>query len=257
VAIDIRGSREVSDLAFHFREMVGKINQLIAEAVNKQAVTKEAELNALKNQIDAHFLYNTLENIKMLAEVEGQYTISDALTSLSGMMRYSLQWTHDRVPLREEIQHIQNYVAIMRIRYANRIELALNVPDAYLELEVLKMTLQPIVENAVKYGFHPSHRNGVGLNIEVNAHVDGDSLRIEIKDNGTGIPPEALRRLNEGIRRNAETEASPQGGGIGLRNVYQRMAMFYGRDDVLVLRSEEGAGTTVAMTIPYRGGERR
>ncbi|MDF2835659.1 MAG: integral rane sensor signal transduction histidine kinase [Paenibacillus sp.] len=258
VAIDIRGNNDVAELAYHFREMVGTINGLIAEAVNKEAASKEAELHTLKNQIDAHFLFNTLENIKMLAEIDGQFVVSDALTSLGGMMRYSLKWTSDRVQLRDELGHLANYVAIMNIRYDNRIRLVVDVPGPYPEQEVLKMSLQPIVENAVKYGLGHSGDRETELIIELRAYVQDEDLWIVIADNGAGIPLEKLAELEETMalddeayeKRRAKERAS--GGGIGLRNVNRRMAMFYGRSYAIRIDSEEGRFTKVYMKVPYK-----
>lgn len=162
VEIDVQGGDEIGELARHFREMLGTINGLIAEAVQRSAATKEAELQALRNQIDAHFLYNTLENLKMLAEVEGQYTVSDALTSLGSIMRYNLRWTGDTVQLADELKHIQHYISIMNIRYDEKLKVEIQAEDRFHAHELLKMSLQPIVENALKHGMYSALMRGTG-----------------------------------------------------------------------------------------------
>ena len=259
--VPVYGSDEVGELGHHYRQMLKKINELIVEQVNRQAATKEAELRSLKNQIDSHFLYNTLENLKMLAEVEGHYTISDTLTSLGGMMRYSLQWTHDRVRLRDEIEHIRNYAAIMNVRYDGRLELRLDIPAECMDQEVLKMSLQPIVENAVKHGMNSSGLKDGKLTVALSASVKQEQCIIEIADNGAGIPEERLRRLNRMLRmeesdyqelRAMFNEGRKEGGGsgIGLRNVDQRLVMSYGQDSGIRLESLEGSYTRVVMTLP-------
>lgn len=172
VEIDVQGGDEIGELAHHFREMLGTINALIAEAVQRSAATKEAELQALRNQIDAHFLYNTLENLKMLAEVEGQYTVSDALTSLGSIMRYNLRWTGDTVQLADELKHIQHYISIMNIRYDGKLKVEIHAEDRFHAHELLKMSLQPIVENAVKHGMYSALMRGDGLIISVYAYAD-------------------------------------------------------------------------------------
>ncbi|QKS46429.1 sensor histidine kinase [Paenibacillus cellulosilyticus] len=258
VDIAITSMDEVGEIAFHFRQMLKKMNELIAQAVSRQAATKEAELNALKNQIDAHFLYNTLENIKMLAEVESQYAISDALTSLGGMMRYNLQWTSNHVRLQDELVHIQNYIAIMNIRYDNSLELNVEVPDIYKDQEVLKMSLQPVVENAVKHGF--GHRGKGKLTITIKAYALNDDLVIEVIDDGNGIEESRLRDVNMFIRlddavyqemRNAADAGQREGSGIGLRNVDQRIVMNYGKGHGIRIDSVQGTYTRVTMVLPY------
>lgn len=258
VDINITSMDEVGEIAFHFRQMLKKMNELIAQAVSRQAATKEAELNALKNQIDAHFLYNTLENIKMLAEVEAQYAISDALTSLGGMMRYNLQWTSNHVRLQDELVHIQNYIAIMNIRYDNSLELNVEVPDVYKEQEVLKMSLQPIVENAVKHGF--GHRSKGKLTITIKAYALNDDLVIEVIDDGNGIEESRLRDVNMFIRlddavyqemRSNANSGEREGSGIGLRNVDQRIVMNYGKGHGIRVDSVVDSYTRVTMVLPY------
>ncbi|MBD3922545.1 histidine kinase [Paenibacillus sp. PR3] len=258
VDIAITSMDEVGEIAFHFRQMLKKMNELIAQAVSRQAATKEAELNALKNQIDAHFLYNTLENIKMLAEVEAQYAISDALTSLGGMMRYNLQWTSNHVRLQDELVHILNYIAIMNIRYDNSLELNVEVPEVYKEQEVLKMSLQPIVENAVKHGF--GHRSKGKLTITIKAYALNDDLVIEVIDDGNGIEESRLRDVNMFIRlddavyqemRSTANSGERESSGIGLRNVDQRIVMNYGKGHGIRVDSVYGNYTRVTMVLPY------
>ncbi|WP_234340126.1 cache domain-containing sensor histidine kinase [Gorillibacterium timonense] len=260
VDIPVSGTDEVGELAFHFRQMMKKINELIVEAVNRQASAKEAELKSLRNQIDSHFLYNTLENLKMMAEIEGQYTLSDALTSLGGMMRYNLRWTSNHVRLQEEVAHIQNYIAIMNIRYNDRLALQLEIPAPFLEQEVLKMSLQPLVENAVKHGMSSDAPISELLTITIQVYSHGDQMILVVQDDGSGITPERLRRLNLMLRmedaeyqemRNQLPAAEREGSGIGLRNVDQRIVMYYGKEYGIRAESKEGRYTRIFMTIPY------
>lgn len=254
----IRGGGEVGELAHHFNKLMNTINTLVAQAVHKQALTKEAELRTLHNQIDAHFLYNTLENIKMLAEIEDQRMISDALTWLGGMMRYNFKWTGEYVKLRDEIRHIQNYIEIMNIRFEHPIHLELNIDQVYMEVEVLKMSLQPIVENSVKHAWNTGGDEPEGRSIRIDVTESEGELFILIGDNGCGLTPERLAALHENIYAKEEqsTEFSGKGtagykaGGIGLRNVHQRLQLFYGDAYGLELQSEPGQWTTVFMTLP-------
>lgn len=257
-AINITGGGEVGELAHHFSKLMNTVNTLVAQAVHKQALSKEAELRTLHNQIDAHFLYNTLENIKMLAEIENQREISDALTSLGGMMRYNFKWSGEYVKLRDEIRHIQNYIEVMNIRFDHIIGLELNIDSVYLELEVLKMSLQPIVENSVKHAWSASGEERTDRLIRIDVYEAEGDIFIALRDNGYGLVPERLKALHEAIyakeESGAETSGSGSGGykagGIGLRNVHQRLQLFYGEAYGLEVQSEAGKWTTVFMTLP-------
>ncbi|MEK3874936.1 histidine kinase [Paenibacillus sp. FSL H8-0122] len=257
-SIRISGGGEVGELAHHFSKLMNTINTLVAQAVHKQALSKEAELRTLHNQIDAHFLYNTLENIKMLAEIENQRTISDALTRLGGMMRYNFKWSGEYVKLRDEIRHIENYVEVMNIRFEHTIRLELDIDSAYLEVEVLKMSLQPIVENSVK---HAWNADGVELTdrvVRIDLTEVGTEILIVVRDNGLGLTPERLLALHEAIYAKEEPGADASGissggykaGGVGLRNVHQRLQLFYGEAYGLEVQSEAGKWTAVYMSLP-------
>lgn len=255
--ITISGGGEVGELAHHFSKLMNTINTLVAQAVNKQALSKEAELRTLHNQIDAHFLYNTLENIKMLAEIENQRTISDALTSLGGMMRYNFKWSGEYVKLRDEIRHIENYIEVMNIRFEYPVKLMLGIDNRYLELEVLKMSLQPIVENSVKHAWIGREDEQENLTIQIDVSEVGDEILIVVRDNGIGLTPERLSALNKAIYAKDEMKEhyfgpgdSRRASGIGLRNVHQRIQLFYGEAYGLEVQSEVGSWTKVSMVLP-------
>lgn len=252
VEIPVRSGDEIGELAHHFRKMLRKINELIQEAVNKRAVTKEAELRALQTQIDSHFIYNTLENIKMMAEIEGQYVISDSLTSLGDMMRYNMKWNSEYVTLSDEINHIKNYISLMNIRFDNTIKLSINIEEGLMEHEMLKMSLQPIVENTVKHGLREGFNEKRG-EINIKAFKEGNYINIEVMDNGIGIEEDRLVLLNKEISYISKGEHKPggKGYGIGLRNVNERIKLFYGDEYGIEVFSMVNLYTKVTMRIPY------
>ncbi|MBH0230778.1 histidine kinase [Halobacillus yeomjeoni] len=253
VDVDIQGKDEIGRLSNHYRNMLSKINTLIAESVHKEAATKEAELNALKMQIDSHFLYNTLENIKMMAEIDGKYDISDALTSLGEMMRYNLKWKKDIVSLQEEVSHIRNYIDLMNIRLDQRLDVQMAIPPQLAGQEVLKMSFQPIVENAVKHGLQPVLHERKGL-ITIEVFTEEKDIKIVISDNGIGMDPATLQKLRDSLREGTDmSEASNRmktGSGIGLYNVHERVQLYYGKEYGLTINSEEGNYTEVIVTLP-------
>ncbi|WP_091187906.1 histidine kinase [Paenibacillus catalpae] len=258
----ITGTDEVGELGLHYSKLILKINELIQEQAARQAAGKEAELRALKNQIDSHFLYNTLENVKMLAEIDGQYLISDIMTSLGGMMRYSMEWQQDHVMLSDEIQQVQHYVSVMNIRYDGRLDLRLSIASECLKQESLKMSLQPAVENAIKHGMSRMHSSDGNLVIMISAVRRDQACVIEITDSGCGIPEEKLSLLNrmlrmeesayQDVRQSFVRENNQDSNGIGLRNVDQRLVMSYGTECGIQIESQEGSYTRIIMTLPYR-----
>jgi two-component system, sensor histidine kinase YesM len=256
--VDVSGYDEIAEFGYHFKSMLGKINNLIADAVNKQAVAKETELKALKTQIDSHFLYNTLENIKMMAEIEEKYEISDAVTSLGEMMRYNLRWKNDFVVLEEELNYIRNYIDIMNLRLDGLLELNIDVDKDLLDQEVLKMSLQPIVENAIKHGIIPKNLSSKGI-LKVKARYLDESVIIEITDNGIGMSAAQSELLNASIKSGQKTETASvnNGNGIGIVNVNERIKLYYGDGYGISVTSVEGEFTMVTVTMPcklLRGG---
>lgn len=258
----ITGTDEVGELGFHYRKLILKINELIQEQAARQAAGKEAELRALKNQIDSHFLFNTLENVKMLAEIEEQFLISDIMTALGGMMRYSMEWKRDHVMLSDEIQQVRHYVSVMSIRYDGRLDLQLAITPECLKQESLKMSLQPVVENAIKHGMSRMHSSDGNLVITISAVRRDQACVIEITDNGCGIPEEKLGLLNRMLRMEESAyqdvrqlfvrKDNHHSNGIGLRNVDQRLVMSYGTEYGIQIESQEGSYTRIIMTLPYR-----
>lgn len=245
VEIPVYSNDEIGLLAHHFRQLVNKINVLIKDSIDKKTVTKEAELKALKNQLDAHFLYNTLENIRMMAEIEENYTVSDSLASLGEMMRYNMKWDRDYVPLFEEVNHIKNYIALMAIRFEHNINLKINIDEKLMDKEVLKLSLQPLVENAVKHGLSKKLVKEDGT-IVVDGKEDEEFTYITITDNGCGIDEDSLIELKEFLNSNEQNTKH----GLGMKNVYERIKIYYGEYYGIDIVSKKGYFTKIILKLP-------
>lgn len=175
-------------------------------------------------------------------------------------MRYNLQWTSNYVQLSGEIKHIRNYIAIMNIRYDDRISLQLYVPPVYMDQEILKMSLQPIIENAVQHGLQTTeHGEELPLVLSIKVHDMQNATIIEVMDNGKGISAERVHQVNQMIRMNdldfrqvsrISQGTAYKGNGIGLRNVNQRVEMNYGPDYGIQVQSVEGQYTSVSIKLP-------
>ncbi|MCR5477571.1 MAG: sensor histidine kinase [Lachnospiraceae bacterium] len=219
----------------------------------KEVLDKTAELRSLHNQINAHFIHNVLESIKMMAEIDEKYEISDAITSLGKLMRYGIRWNFENVPLRDELEYIRNYILLMNLRYDFEVILSVNIPEALMDQEILKMSLQPIVENAVLHGIEPSAED---TTVYIKAWEEDRYFIIEVTDSGEGMAPETLQSLRD--RLHGQTEDSPDDrNGVGLKNVEDRIKMTFGSEYGIEIYSEPRKFTKVSMTLPRRVTGRR
>jgi two-component system sensor histidine kinase YesM len=243
-SIEVYGTDEVGVLAHNFRQMMKTIDLLIKESINKEVMTKEAELKALKTQIDSHFLYNTLENIRMMALVEENYIVSDCLASLGDMMRYNMKWNNEFVPLSEEIKHIKNYIALMTLRYDFEIILDVDIGDEFLNKEILKLTIQPLVENAVKHGLAEKLRDENGI-ISISVHTDENYLYLSVMDEGKGMDTKQVQALQSHINGEVDKKF-----GVGLKNVNDRIKLFYGSQYGIVVEAQKYNYTRMILKLP-------
>lgn len=250
IRVKISGQDEMSELAYHFNKMLGKIGELISEVVKKQEAKKNAEIHALFSQINSHFIINTLQNISMMAEIDCKYEVADAINSLGKLLRYSMKWSKEYVRLKEEVEYIGNYIVLMNIRYDFEVKLDIRIPGEMMEYGILKMMLQPAVENAIHYGIEPTGNNG---RIILTGNFNDDSIAIEIIDNGVGMDEERLNEVRKTLEMDSPSEEMlilKKGHGIGLRNVNERIKLFYGDRYGIEIDSKKDSFTKVIFKLP-------
>lgn len=252
VVIEDCGTDEMGELGSQVNKMLTEINHLMKEQIDKELLVKNSEIKALQNQINAHFIYNVLESIKMMAEIEEQYDISDAVTTLGKLLRYSMRWTAGTVTVAEEIEYIKNYLKLMNIRFDYEIYLSLNIPDSIYAQQIPKMSLQPIVENAIYHGIEQMAED---TNIYIKGLVAGKDCIIEITDAGRGMSEEEVARLYKKISGEIETTGG-SGNGIGLKNVQDRIKMNFGEEYGIEIASKLGCYTKIMVRIPSKSEER-
>ncbi|MBS5934629.1 MAG: sensor histidine kinase [Clostridiales bacterium] len=241
------GTDELGELANQIRIMLDKIQLLIKDNLDREILAKNSEIRALQNQINAHFIYNVLESVKMMAEIEEKYDIADAVTSLGIMLRYSMKGLAKNVSVRQEIEYIQNYIALMNLRFDYEIYLSLNIPEALWEQEIPKMSLQPIVENAISHGIEDIAED---TNIYIKGIVMRQDFIIEITDQGKGMTEDEVKRLREKIDEDIEVSGGT-GSGIGLKNVQDRIQIHFGKEYGIQVSSRYGCYTKVSMRLPF------
>ncbi|CAN7250736.1 sensor histidine kinase [Paenibacillus sp. LjRoot153] len=235
---------EIGQLARTFNHMLGRIQHLINEISLEKITQKELELQMLKSQINPHFLYNTLESIRMVAESRKAPDAADMAFSLGQLLRYSISHTSDLVLVREEIYHLEQYMLLQKVRFEDVFTISLEIREDIMDLCMLKIILQPLVENAIYHGI--SNRSNGGI-VEVRGYSDGDNLIFEVCDNGQGMAEETAVALNRSFRDPEVREA-----GIGLYNVNKRIQLFYGSKYGLEVVSTLEVGTNIIVCIPIR-----
>lgn len=254
--VTVTGEGEVADFAREAKGLLDKIRQLMHDNLEREMQARNSEIRALQNQINAHFIYNVLEAIKMMAEIDERYDIADAVTSLGKLLRYSMKWESGNVRLARELDYIENYIALMNLRFDYVLRLDMDIPEELLDQRLPKVSLQPIVENAVVHG---AAILAADTTISVRGDIQRDMGRynIRIRDEGKGMDSNVLDHLRRQISGEEPTPSS-SGNGIGLHNVQERIIRSFGPDFGLQVSSQPGQGTTVTVTLPFcekRDGE--
>lgn len=246
IVIPVESDDEIGQFTRHVNGLLDSIRTLLHEQVQREVLIKNTEIHALQNQINAHFIYNVLEAIKMMAEIDEEYEIADAVTNLGQLLRYGMKWSRRTVALWQEIDYVKNYVALMNLRYDWVTTLQIEIPDELINQEIPKISLQPIVENAVVHGAAQKEEDCL---ITIRAQALDGCCRIEVIDDGAGLNGEQLLHLRRQISGEEETR-SKSGNGIGLKNVQERIQMTFGEAYGLEAFSEEGQGTMIRILVP-------
>lgn len=241
-----QGDDEISELGKQINNMLEALDKLNRENTNKQLLVKNAEIKSLQNQINAHFMYNVLETIKMMAEIKEDYEISDAVTSLGDMFRYSVKWSSGLVELNEEIKYIQNYLNLLNLRFEFEIFLSLNIPKKFKNIKIPKMSLQPLIENSVYHGIENMAEDTY---IYIKVFEKDDIINIEVSDPGEGMDEKTLKELNDKLNSVEDVDEQADHG-RALYNVQQRIKMYFGQEYGLQIFSKEGIYTKVLIQIP-------
>lgn len=235
---------EVATLERSFNTMVGKIEELVANVRCEQVNLRRTELKLLQAQINPHFLYNTLDTIIWMAEDGQSEEVVEIVGALSDFFRVSLSKGRDYITLKEEESHVKSYLQIQQFRYADILEYEIDIPEELGEYNILKLTLQPIVENAIYHGVKQKRGKS---KIMIHGSYKENHILLTVEDNGIGIQEEKLKQ----IRLHLEKE-NPEitDRGFGLANVNARIRLNYGKEYGLSIDSTYGVGTKVSMILP-------
>ncbi|RKP49864.1 sensor histidine kinase [Cohnella endophytica] len=246
--IPIERNDEFGVISERFNLLLGKVTGLMADAIRKETIHKDAQLIALQSQINPHFIYNTLDIFSAKMELAGQFDVSEAMTDFGKMMRYNMDGQSKFTTLEAELRHLEQYVSLQRVKYGDRLRVRIDVPASLLPIRVIKFILQPIVENSIKHGFFQRD----SLTVEVVGSLDAAGrLKIVVRDDGIGIAEQRLTLLNERFRA---SQYAPIAGSdresIGLGNINERLKLFYGTEYPLRMNGVEGRFAETEITIP-------
>ncbi|TVR61959.1 MAG: sensor histidine kinase [Spirochaetaceae bacterium] len=249
VRVPIGSNDELGQLAHDFNYLIERINTLVQRVVIEEREKQEAQLAALQYQINPHFIYNTIDLFRMQLELDGRYETADAITSFGKMVRYTMAGDSVYATIASELEHVRHFVALQKIRYEERVSLKIECAPELADLRIMKLTLQPIVENCVMHGIHP---DGASLSVVVKIAQKKNTVTVTISDDGIGIPTTRLRALRRALsakdvnffsRNKTDT-------GIGLANIVGRLRLFYGEAGKFRIGSEPGNGTIVTISFP-------
>lgn len=246
VPVSIQTGDEMQYLGDGFNSMQRSLSMYIDQVYKAEISKRDAELNALKLQIQPHYLYNTLDVIRMKALEHDDVETSTLLECLSKQLRYIMGRQSDEVPLIEELNNIRDYFVIIKSRFNGLYELEVDVQDDDLRLHVLKLILQPIVENAVKHGLR--QRPGPGK-VFIRVQREEQALNIMVMDNGKGIPADKLAELQRKLEADNDDKAMSDSS-VGLKNVYDRIRYQYGPEYGFTITGQENFGTIVTFRLP-------
>lgn len=240
-ALPVTGNDELSELTVHFNNMLTALEEL--DQKNREAALemREKELTALRNEINPHFLYNTLNTVKCMADMEGNKDISRCVVALGGIIAPLYKQKSSAWSLREELKLVEKYLEIMNIRYGDGIFCEMRVPDNFLDVRIMRFLLQPIVENSILHGFE--NRGYAGRIIIAVERRDKD-ICIIVEDDGEGISVENLQKLNR------ELQMGRENGGVGMLNVSRRITLRHGPEYGIHLEAAPSGGLITYITLP-------
>jgi len=248
VRVDYSYFYELRKLSDTFNEMMFEIDNLIERVAKEKMDKKKAEMMVLETQINPHFLYNTLDSIKWVAILHKADSVAVMITDLVKLYQISLSGGRQLITVGEELNHLKSYLQILKIRHMNKFEVVFDVPEEVMAFNTVKIILQPLVENAIYHGIEPQADKGM---IYIKGDVDDGTLSLQISDNGVGIGYDSIQELFQSEQKNSHKMYK----GLGMKNIDERIKLYFGEEYGLHFSSQVGVGTTVTITLPAIKGE--
>ncbi len=237
------GSYEIQHLGRSIGDMAKRIKALMEDIVTEHESKRKSEFDTLQSQINPHFLYNTLDIIVWMIENEQKQEAVKVVTALARFFRISLSRGRSIIPVKDELEHVRNYLMIQQMRFKNKFTYVIRAGEDVMELAALKLMLQPLVENAIYHGMEFMDGDG---EIMIRVYREGEELWFQISDNGLGMTQEQL----DGLLSDRPHVSSRRGSGIGVKNVNERIRLYFGEHYGLSIQSEPDEGTVITIRLP-------
>jgi len=240
------GLNEIVSLTNSFNVMTHEIQALIAENIEEQRQKRKSELNALQSQINPHFLYNTLDSIIWMAETGENKDVVLMTSSLAKLFRQSISNDNELILIKQELEYTRSYLTIQQMRYKDTLDFKIEVDEEIMDFKIVKLILQPLVENAIYHGIKFKEHKGT---VWINGFMEDNCVIITISDDGIGMNEEQLKHIFDKKAKGSKNN------GVAINNVQNRLRLYYGDGFGLTYESEKGIGTTVYVRIPARKGD--
>ncbi len=248
VQMDILYNDEIGQLSKSFNKMIIQVKELMNKVYEEQKKLRRYELRALQAQINPHFLYNTLDSVVWLARMKQNEQIVDIVNAMTRLFRISLSKGKDIIPISEEIDHVLNYLTIQKFRYKSKFEYIIDIPESINNYKTPKLILQPLVENAIYHGVKLKREVG---KITIRAYNEQTTIVFEVEDTGKGMESKTVEAIQKALNSNEQTEVPM----YGIKNVHERIQIFFGKQYGLTFKSTYGVGTIARVIIPKYMGE--
>ncbi|MCF2648676.1 MULTISPECIES: sensor histidine kinase [Bacillaceae] len=252
---NISSVNEINELNSTYNQLVKETNHLITMVYQKEIIRSRSELRALQAQINPHFLFNTLDALHWTLEEKEEEELAELVVTMSNLFRYTISRSSEEewVRIKDEIEHIEDYMEIMKMRFGEQLKWHIKLPQAFEEVRIPKFLIQPLVENAVLHGAE----NKLGqctVDVIVEQAEENNRIRVSVRDDGIGINASKLKSIKESMEKGGITSAA--GKGMALSNVYKRLALYYQdrQQKGLIMESSENKGTLISFEIPKDGG---
>lgn len=241
--IVVESQNEIGSLTKSFNVMTHRIQELMEQNIREQEAKRKSELKALQSQINPHFLYNTLDSIIWMAEGKKNEEVVLMTASLARLLRQSISNEDEVVSIGQEVEYARGYLTIQKMRYKDKMEFQIEVDPSILHIPLIKLVLQPVIENAIYHGLKYKESKGLLL---VKGFMKNDNAVLQVIDNGVGMDEETLAHIYERHKVNYQSN------GVGVYNVQKRLQLYYGNEYGITYESKKGEGTTATITIPGR-----
>lgn len=246
----ITSNDEIGQLGHSFNQMLARIRLLMEQSVQEQKKLRRMEMTALQEQIKPHFIYNTLDLIIGLLETKKNDEVISMVEALGAFFRISLSHGQDLITIREEVEHVRNYLYIQKVRHGDKYDYTFDVDERILQYKTIKLILQPLVENAIYHGVRELERPDGLIRVRGYLSPETGNVIFEVVDNGVGMAPEKIDEINRYIR-----QPEPGTKHFGLRNVHERLVLTFGPEYGVQVMATQGGGTTVRLMLPATQGK--